>query len=152
MYRVYRIEPNDTLETIARKFSTDLETLKGLNGLENNYNIVPSNMIVVPSPKKSIFETYIVQKGDNMYEIARRYRVNYNDLIKLNGLDTDEYIYPNQEILVPSKGVNVYITESEDTIETVANKLQAKPLDIMMQNETIYLQPDQLISYKKEEF
>lgn len=152
MYHVYRIEQGDTLESIARKFNTNNQTLRELNGFGSNVNIVPNNYIVVPAPKQDIFQTYIIKKGDNMYEIARRYQVDYNDLLQLNGLDTDDYIYPDQEILVPTQGVKIYVTKEGDTLNFVSSAFQVRPEEIIEQNENLYLLPEQLISYKKEEF
>jgi LysM repeat protein len=71
-------------------------------------------------------------------------------LIKLNGLDKDDYIYPGQEILIPNENVRIYITEEGSTLRDAASKLGDDVNSILMQNDTIYLQPDQLIIYKKE--
>lgn len=152
MYQVYRIEQGDTLESIARKFNTNTQTLRELNGFENNKSIMPNNYIVVPSIKQDTFQTYIVEKGDNMYEIARRYQVDYNDLLQINGLEADDYIYPDQEILIPSPNVKVYITKEGDTLNFVSNAFEVRPEELIKQNENLYLLPEQLISYKKEEF
>ena len=152
MYQVYNIEQGDTLESIARKFNTNTQTLRELNGYVDNTNIVPYNYIVVPSIKQDIFQTYIVEKGDNMYEIARKYQTNYNDLLQINGLDEDDYIYPDQEILIPAPNVKVYITKEGDTLNFVSNAFEVRPEELIKQNENLYLLPEQLISYKKEEF
>ncbi len=71
-------------------------------------------------------------------------------MIKLNGLDKDDYIYPGQEILIPNENVRIYITEEGSTLRDAASKLGDDVNSILMQNDTIYLQPDQLIIYKKE--
>lgn len=86
-----------------------------------------------------------------MYQIAKKYDVDVDKLLKLNGIDKDEYIYPNEEILVPRKDVNFYITKEGDTLASAAEILETNPAALLFQNETIYLLPDQLLVYKKEE-
>lgn len=44
---------------------------------------------------------YIVQKGDSLYEIAKKYNVSVNDIISLNNL-ASSMIYPNQILFIPS--------------------------------------------------
>ena len=69
-------------------------------------------------------------------------------IAKLNGLEASSYIYPNQEILIPTKNYKFYITENGDTITSVAEKLNVNVLDLLNQNETLYLEDDQMIIYK----
>lgn len=147
MYRVYQVINGDTIQNIADRFNMTADELISLNGLMEE--VRPGELLVVPQGRDSVFEVYVVQSGDNVYEIARRYNVDFNDLLRLNGLDEDDYIYPNQELLVPKQGVSIYITEDEQTLKEVSDRLGITPYEIIDQNETIYLLPDQLIIYKK---
>ena len=47
------------------------------------------------------YEYYTIKRGDNLYQIAKNYNVNPSLLAALNGLDLNEFIYPNQVIMVP---------------------------------------------------
>ncbi|UKI29308.1 MAG: LysM peptidoglycan-binding domain-containing protein [Clostridium sp.] len=47
--------------------------------------------------------TTLLKRGDNLYQIAKNYNVNPSLLAALNGLDLNEFIYPNQVIMVPKK-------------------------------------------------
>ena len=89
-----------------------------------------------------------VKKGDNIYAIARSKNIDPNQLLRLNGLNKDEYIYPGQEIIIPKSGTKFHITEIEDTLDTVSQKLNTNPNSLNNQNKTIYLVPDQLIISK----
>ncbi len=53
----------------------------------------------------SILKFILLKKGDNLYNIARRYNTDYNLLALLNGINVDDYIYPNTTILEDIKGV-----------------------------------------------
>lgn len=151
MYKIYRIEEGDTLDSIARQFGTTADILRKINGLNENDSILNNQYIIVPVQKGVLFDLYIVQPGDTMYEIAKKYGIREGDLLRLNGLKPNEYIYPNEEILVPRKGVEFYITDEGDTMKSAADKLNVTPGDILLQNETIYLLPEQLLVVRKEE-
>ncbi len=56
---------------------------------------------------------YIVQKGDSLYEIAKKYNVSVNDIISLNNL-ASSMIYPNQILFIPNKS-----TQSKTTLKTL---------------------------------
>ena len=97
----------------------------------------------------SYFNYYTIESGDNLYEIARKYNVNPKLLAAINGIKDDEYIYPNQELLIPKSGYSYYITAEGDTLDTVANMFKISKIDLLNQNETIYLLKDQVLVTKR---
>lgn len=148
MYKVYRIEFGDTIDDIIKKSGSTMEELINLNG---EFEVIPGIYIVIPNNKNQLFDIYKVKSGDNMFSLSQKYDIDINDLLALNGLNKDDYIYPNQEILVPNSNLKVYITKNDDTIKGIIEKLRINIEDIINQNDKIYLLPDQLIIYKKEE-
>jgi len=149
MYKIYEVKVGDTVDSIANRFKTTKEDLKKINGFPNDYQIMVGEYIVVPVMSQVLFDTYIVKKGDTMYEISRRFNVNVEDLLKLNGLSKDDYIYPNQEILVPAEGINFIITNEGDTTSLISSKLGIGIAELLLENENLMLAPDQVIVYKK---
>lgn len=147
MYKIYMIQPGDTLENIALKFDTTVELLNRIN---DKTDIKVGEEIIVPNNKEIPFVIYRVNKGDTLFDIARRNNVNYKDLILINGLKEGEYIYPNQELLIPKPDIGVYTLENTESLVQVANKVGVSVDNIIKQNATIYLLPNQLILYKKE--
>ena len=106
--------------------------------------------LIIPEEKAPLgFTHYTVKKGDNLYEIAKRYNISVKDLSELNGLEINEYIYPEQRLLVPEERVQVYITKDGDTIQTIIDKLGTNREEIFVYNPKIYLLPEQLIAYRK---
>lgn len=148
MYSIYQIQVGDTLDSIANKVGTTKQILLTINGITDS-NLIPGNFIVIPMNVNLPFTTYVVKKGDNIYEIAKNYGVEYETLLEINGLGKDDYIYPNQEIIIPNKDFNIYVTKDNETLALVAQKLGAKQSDIIRDNATIYLLPEQLILYRK---
>ena len=148
MYRIYEVQVGDTLTSVASKLGISPEVLANLNGININTDLNPNSFIVVPKGT-GLFDKYKVQKGDTVYEIAGVYNISPSQLLKLNGLNENDIIYPEQEILIPKSNVGFYVTEDADTISGVALKLNIPYEEIIGQNKTIYLMPDQLIVYKK---
>ena len=51
---------------------------------------------------------HIVQKGDTLWKIAKKYGVNFEELKKLNSqLSNPDMIMPGMKIKVPTAGVNI---------------------------------------------
>lgn len=95
------------------------------------------------------YTLYEIKKGDSLYKISKEFNVNTKLLAELNGLDIDDYIYPEQMLLIPKKDVSYYITKDGDTLETISNIFDTKQSNIIDQNKTIYLLSGQMIFYKK---
>ena len=93
---------------------------------------------------------YVIKSGDTLYKIAKDYNLNPKLIAELNGLKYDEYIYPNQTIILPKKGVQYYITKEGDTLNTVSRLFGVKESELIKQNQTIYLQNGQMIFYKRD--
>ncbi len=92
---------------------------------------------------------YTVNKGDTLYSISKKFNVNPKLVSELNGLKVEEYIYPNQTLIIPKKGIQYYITKEDDTLKMVSNIFGTKESEIVEQNRTIYLLPGQMIFYRE---
>lgn len=144
MYDVYQIMVGDTIENIANRYNTTSEVIRQMNP---NSSFGVGTTIVVPRINE-YFEMYNIKKGDSLYEIARRYNTDYNLLALLNGLNVNDYIYPNMNILVPKRDVKYYITRENDTINSVNSLLGGDMNKLLNENNNIYLKEGQLIVYK----
>lgn len=144
MYGIYKVQYGDTIDSLAKKYGVSTEVLKNLN--QNNNFEVGSN-IIVPTMNE-YFELYTIEKGDNLYNIAKKYNTDYNLLALLNGLNINDYIYPNMTILVPKKDIKYYITRDNDTLFSVNRLLGSNINKLLNQNNNIYLKDGQLIVYK----
>lgn len=149
MYTIYQVMPGDNLQVISDKFNTSIENLRKINSLPFNYDLTVGEQIIVPSISKEPFIYYTIQKGDNMYEIARKYNVYLNTLLRINGLNKDDYIYPGEELMIPQGNIQTYIVENGETLYDVSNKLNTNVDKIIEDNDSIYLLPGQLLIIKK---
>ena len=151
MYKIYTIKKGDTLTSLAKEFNTTVDNLMNINSYEPVEPLIENDKIIVPNNSRELFEVYKIKPGDTMYSIAKMTNSNIDDLLNLNGLKEGEYIYPNEEILIPSKGTKFLITKDGDTVSSVVDELGTNELQLRLQNDDIYLRPEQLLVYKKEE-
>ncbi len=143
MYQIYQVGLNESLESIANKIGIDLSELRRLNGISDNAIVKVGSYIIIPTNqgKTNNYKKYIVKPGDSIYAIARDNNVDYMTLLTFNGLNKNDFIYPNQEILIPTS--RTYITKENDTVKDVMDKFN---LD-MDRLQGLYLATDQTIIY-----
>ena len=149
MFDSYEVKKGDTIDSISRKYNVSKEYLIDINNLYYIDDFKEGRELIVPKINDVYFNTYKVEKGDSLYAIARKYNVNPNLLSSLNGINPEEYIYPDQEILVPKSGYSYYITAEGDTLDIVRRTFNTSYDRLLEENKTIYLLSDQLIVLKK---
>lgn len=149
MFEIYRIIPGDTLESISKNLGLNLDELKRINGIIGDPVLIPGTNLIVPNRGDVTYVNYTVKKGDTIYDIARRNNLDYHILLLINGLEEGDYIYPDEEILIPSENVNLYVTEEGDSLNKISESLEIPTSEIIEKNDTIFLSPNQVIIYKK---
>lgn len=147
MYQVYEIMNDETLESIAIRMNFDSEELCRLNGM-NEQEFVPGQFIVIPKID-DLYSSYIVKSGDTLFDISKRYNIDLNILYALNGLDDGDYIYPNQELILPKDNTLMYITVQGDNLESISNNLGVSYNELVDSVSNLSFVPDQLIAYKR---
>lgn len=150
MYEIYKVEENETLDDIVNKIKISKQELMKINGFNNNYEVKSGDLIIIPSQDNMMFEKYTIQKNDTIYNIAREYDISMQNLLKINGLNTDDYIYPGETLRIPKNDMDYYFTEEDDTLDKIVNKLNTNIEEIFNQNRNIILIPEQLIVLKKK--
>lgn len=148
MFKIYRIMQGDTLESISRNLGINLDELKRINGIVGNPILIPGTNLIVPNREEATYINYTVKKGDTIYDIARRNNIDRKLLLLINGMEEDDYIYPDEQILIPRQGVGLYLTEQDDTISSISENLSITPEEMLRLNDTIFLSPNQVIVYK----
>ena len=149
MLDIYQVESSDTLDNIALRFNVSVDELLKANNINYPDIINVGTRLVIPQNKESYYNTYTIEEGDSLYKIARKYNINPELLAALNGLNFDDYIYPNQELLIPKNNYSYYLTTEGDTLNGVADVFKTDINKMLQENKTIYLMPGQLIVNKK---
>ncbi len=149
MFESYRVTRGDDLASIAKKCNTSVKVLQDINNLYYIDDLREGMEIIVPKETQEYFNYYVVEKGDNLYAIARKYNINPELLANLNGLNMSDYIYPNQTILIPKSNYSYYITADGDTMDEVIKVFNTTKDKFLDENKTIYLMAGQLLVNRK---
>lgn len=150
MFEKYQVKSGDSLKSIADKYHTTPDILKNINNIYFDSDFRAGMDLIVPKNKEQYFNYYTIEQGDSLYKIAQKYNINPTLLAKLNGLNMEDYIYPNQEILIPKSGYSYYITAEGDTLDTAADMFNISKESLVNQNGTIYLLKDQVLVTKRK--
>jgi LysM repeat protein len=105
----YVVQRGDTLYSIARRFGVSVWQLASINNIANVNLIYVGQVLIIPTPTPGPVPTppapgptrYVVQYGDTLYAIARRFGVNVWQLASYNNIANPNYIYVGQVLLIP---------------------------------------------------
>ncbi len=74
----------------------------------------------------ALTETYVVQRGDSLWEIADQFSMSVTELKRINGLRS-HHIYPGQRLLIRSQGLSIrsssgveYVVRRGDSLSKIA--------------------------------
>jgi peptidoglycan endopeptidase LytF len=80
---------------------------------------------------------YVVKKGDNLYDLSRKFGVSVEDIKTLNKLDNNNLGIGN-ELLLPESNLqsnNKYVVKNGDTTSQIAEKFGVKTKDLINANK-----------------
>jgi membrane-bound lytic murein transglycosylase D len=123
-YKKYIIKEGDSLSVIAKRFSTTVQLLKDNNDIRNN-SIRAGKSLLIPVAskardqyKKSSQQRLLarqstkrngrkinikVEKGDSMWDLSRKYKVNIRSLAKWNNIAPTDPLKIGQKLVVWTK-------------------------------------------------
>ena len=142
----YVVKRGDSLYSIARQYGVNVNDLKRINNLTSDLlsigqiiNIPSSTTIVTPSEDDIINEenTYIVQRGDTLWSISRKFGVSVDDIKNANNL-TNEILTIGSTIIVPTgtntNNIIVYKVKRGDSLWALAREYNTTIDDIKKLN------------------
>ena len=116
---LYQVKSGDTLYSIANKYGISLNELKTINNLNDN-NLSIGQLLKVPSGLSSV-NSYVVEKGDTLYSIAKKFDISINKLKEYNNL-TSNLLNVGQKIFIPIGEDTTYVVKSGDTLYKIARE------------------------------
>ncbi|OXM84176.1 M14 family metallopeptidase [Paenibacillus rigui] len=79
--------------------------------------------------------SYVVQKGDTLFRIARRYNIHTDSIYSVNPqLKGQRYIYPGQVIQLQLPEVPKYVIQAGDTFYDIAHRFRISLTDLLAAN------------------
>jgi len=106
----YRVRPGDNPWSIARRFNVDLDDLLAWNGLDAEVVLSVGQTIALREPPTAggqttrsarAGKTYEVRRGDNLWQIARKYDASVEEIRRLNGFGAGHDLKPGDRVLLP---------------------------------------------------
>ena len=115
----YTVRKNDSLWLIANRYNTSASMLQALNKMGSSSKIIPGQVILVPqggstaaiaqstvtnaAVKSSEEITYVIKRGDTLYEIAQKYNVSHKEIMEWNKIKNHRIIRPGQRIVIKNQ-------------------------------------------------
>ena len=123
---IYTVQKGDNLYSIALKYGLTVDELKEINNLTSNSLSIGQQLYITDETKNneviSDEITYIVQKGDSLWSIAKKYNITVNELKEYNNLP-DNTLSINQKLLIPqTENYETYTVKSGDSLYSIAKE------------------------------
>ncbi len=170
----YKIQSGDSLSEIALKYRTTVEQIKNLNGIDSNIIISGKYLIVPVAQKEARFYSlseeqrrkqrikdktnvikiiHTVVEGDSLWEIAKKYSVRIDSIVKWNQLSHSIPLRLGKKLLIYKKpkktnsnilaatkvGIDidrevVYTIKKGDNLSTIAYKFDVSTKELKLWN------------------
>lgn len=108
----YRVRRGDSPWSIARRFNIALDDLLAWNGLGADSVLGVGRTLALREPATAGLtasasgsarsaRTYEVRRGDNLWQISRRFEASVEELRRLNGLEAGHELRPGDRLVLP---------------------------------------------------
>ena len=149
----YIVQSGDTLTSIAMKFDTTVQAIAELNDLQNPNLIYVGEILKIPTNSRGnlsapssrhYIKTYIVQSGDTLTSIAKKFNTTVDKIALLNNITNPNLIYPGQILKIETsinssiRGYNfntMYTVQKGDTLLGISRKLDVDYKELIQKND-----------------
>ncbi len=99
----YTVESNDTVSSIANRFGVSINTILWENKLSSRSLIKPGDQLKI-LPISGI--SHVVKKGETLDSIAKKYKIDAEEIRKFNNLPDASFISISQNLVIPGGKIN----------------------------------------------
>jgi membrane-bound lytic murein transglycosylase D len=101
----HRVRSGESLSVIARRYRVSVKDLQRWNNISDPRRLrAGTDLVVFYSPVKPANDKgtvqYVVQRGDSLWSIAKKYKVNIKDIEGWNSLAGGSVLQPGQSIKI----------------------------------------------------
>ncbi len=125
---VHIVQPGETLYRISLRYGVPISVIAAQNGIINVNRIFVGQRLIISGSAGGIIPPtqppaigagiYVVQPGDTLARIARRFNTTVAVLAQLNGIVNVNLIFAGQQLRVPGEGGVVVPTQAPGGIPT----------------------------------
>ncbi|MBN1660612.1 MAG: LysM peptidoglycan-binding domain-containing protein [Anaerolineae bacterium] len=105
--QIHVVSAGETLSSIATRYGTTAAAIASANGLSNPNLIYAGQRLTIPASSAGSAPaggSYVVRAGDTLASIAARHGTTAAAIAAANGLANPNYIYPGQQLRIPTGG------------------------------------------------
>ena len=129
----YTVERGDTLYSISRKFNIPVNEIIRINNLTSDILSIGQRLYLTENISQD--ETiYIVQKGDTLYSISKKFNIGIDELKRINNL-TNNDLYIGQELIVIENidigDYDVYEVVKGDSLWSISKRYNIRVDDLI---------------------
>lgn len=100
------VQPGETLFRIALRYGVTVEALRYANGLTETSVLLSGQTLIIPSGAAVTYppgaRTHRVAQGESLEQIARRYNLTPDALLRANHLTANAALVPGQMLIIPA--------------------------------------------------
>lgn len=130
--KVYQVKKGDTLWGISQDYKIEVEEIMRLNSLKSNLLLVGQKLTLSKFTKGDATGSselrYVVKKGDNLWILAQKNKIQISDIISKNNLQTD-ILQIGQILHIPTNS-SMATLASQETNNKTLNKTALRPAAI----------------------
>jgi LysM repeat protein len=97
---LYVVRTGDTAFSVARRYGVSVGALAAANGLPPSYCIQIGQLLTIPGVPGPTGTSHVVQPGETLYSIARRYGTSVETLAALNRIPHPWHVKLGQTLLI----------------------------------------------------
>ena len=136
-YLIYTIKKGDNLYSIAKNYNITLDELINFNQQGSTLLHIGEQLLIPINNQTNNNIQYVIKPGDTLYNIAKRYNTNVDEIKRINNLNTN-MLKIGETILIPgTSNYQTSVIRTNDTLEGIALRYNTTVENIMKANNLL---------------